>query len=103
MHLPEELVHAAGMLPVMMWRSNELITLGHSRILPFNCGLSRSVVDDALKGKLDFMDGMVFYDTCLQPTGLPLIISSPSTFRPGTNSIGILPSDKGFKAFSKAL
>jgi benzoyl-CoA reductase subunit C len=40
MHLPEELVHAAGLLPVIFWRSNEPITLGHSHVYSFNCGLT---------------------------------------------------------------
>jgi len=74
MHLPEEIIHAAGLVPVVFWPSNEAITLGHSHLPPYNCGLSRSVVDDALKGKLSVLDGMVFYDTCLQARNLPFII-----------------------------
>ena len=74
MHLPEEMVHAAGMLPVMLWESNEPITVAHSHYTPYNCALSRSVIDDAIKGKLAFLDGMLFYDTCLQAKGLPFVI-----------------------------
>jgi benzoyl-CoA reductase subunit C len=75
MHLPEELVHAAGLEPVIFWRSNEPITLGHSHVYSFNCGLTRSIVDDAVKGKLSFLDGMIFYDICLQGRELPFIIN----------------------------
>jgi len=74
MDIPEELVHAADMLPVIMWESNEPITLGHARIMPFNCALTRSIVDDAMKGRLRFLDGMIFCDTCLEARGLPFII-----------------------------
>lgn len=74
MHIPHEFIHAAGALPVVMWESNEPITLGHAHVQPNNCGLVRSVVDDAVKGKLGFLDGMVFYDTCNQARGLPFII-----------------------------
>jgi len=75
MHLPEELVHAAGLQPVIFWRSNESITLGHSHVYSFNCGLTRSIVDDAVKGKLTFLDGMIFYDICLQGRELPFLIN----------------------------
>ncbi len=74
MYLPEEMFHAAGMLPVTLWESNELITLGHAHYTAYNCAISRSVIDDALKGKLDLLDGVVFYDTCLQAKGLPLVM-----------------------------
>ena len=71
MHIPEEIIHAAGLLPVVMWESNEVITEGLSHILPFNCAIVRSVVDDAVKRKLAFLDGLIFYDTCMQVRGLP--------------------------------
>ncbi len=74
MHLPEELVHAAGVDPVAFWRSNEPVTLGHAHVYSFNCGITRSVVDDVAKGKLPFMDGMIFYDICLQGRELPFVI-----------------------------
>lgn len=89
MHLPEEIIHAAGMLPVVFWGSDEPITVGHSHLPPYNCGLSRSVVDDAIKGKLSFIDGMVFYDTCLQARALPFIIGRNA--RPGYMETVYLP------------
>jgi benzoyl-CoA reductase subunit C len=74
MHLPEELVHAAGFDPVIFWRSNEPVTQGHAHVYSFNCGITRSIVDDSAKGKLSFMDGMIFYDICLQGRELPFVI-----------------------------
>ncbi|MBI4304630.1 MAG: 2-hydroxyacyl-CoA dehydratase [Chloroflexi bacterium] len=74
MHVPEELIHAAGMLPVVMWESNELITVAHGHVSPFNCGLVRSIVDDAVRGKLSFLDGTVLYDTCLQARSMPFLV-----------------------------
>ncbi|MDP2954387.1 MAG: 2-hydroxyacyl-CoA dehydratase family protein, partial [Chloroflexota bacterium] len=74
MYLPEEIVHAAGMLPVELWESNEPITAAHSYTTPYNCALSRSVLDDALKAKLDFLNGLVLYDTCLQAKGIPFVV-----------------------------
>lgn len=75
MHVPEELVHAAGMLPVVIWRGNEAVTWGHAHVPPYDCGITRSFVDDAVKGKLSFMDGMVFHvRQCLQAGEFPFII-----------------------------
>ncbi len=69
MHFPAELVHAAGALPVVIQEMSEEITVGHGMIFPFYCGFSRSAVDQATKGDLDFADGIVFGDTCVQILG----------------------------------
>jgi benzoyl-CoA reductase subunit C len=74
MDIPEEIIHAAGMLPVVMWENNEQITVGHAHISPYNCGIVRSVIDDNAKGNLDFLDGVVSYETCLQARHLPFIL-----------------------------
>ncbi|WP_456486318.1 2-hydroxyacyl-CoA dehydratase subunit D [Candidatus Alkanophaga liquidiphilum] len=74
MWLPRELVHAAGLLPVVVWRSDEPVTIGHAYVHTFNCGLTRSFVDDAVRGKLDFIDGFIIYRTCLQAQELPFIL-----------------------------
>ena len=75
MHVPEEIVHAANLIPVVIWRGNELVTWGHSHVPPYDCGITRSFVDDAVRGKLTFMDGMVFHvRQCLQVGEFPLII-----------------------------
>ena len=74
MDIPEEIIHAAGMLPVVMWENDEPITQGHAHISPYNCGIIRSVIDDSARGKLDFLDGIVSYETCLQARHLPFIL-----------------------------
>ena len=74
MRIPEEMVHASGMLPVVFWRGNEAVTLGHSYVHNFNCGLTRSFIDDVMKEKLDFIDGMIFYRSCLQAEEIPSTI-----------------------------
>lgn len=74
MYVPEEIIHAAGMLPVVAWRSNEPVTLGHSHVPPYNCGLTRSFIDDLVKDKLTFLDGIVIHRLCLQAQGLPFIV-----------------------------
>ncbi|MEE4353347.1 MAG: 2-hydroxyacyl-CoA dehydratase family protein [Desulfatiglans sp.] len=75
MHIPEEMIHAAGMIPVVMWRGNERVTWGHAHVPPYDCGITRSFVDDAVRGKLGFMDGMAFHvRQCLQAGEFPFIM-----------------------------
>jgi benzoyl-CoA reductase subunit C len=74
MHFPEEILHAAGVLPVVTWESDEPFSIAHSYVPVFFCGVVRSIVDMALKDKLGFFDGIVFPDTCLQVRGIKNII-----------------------------
>ncbi len=78
MHIPEEIVFASGMLPVISWRSDESVTMGHSHVATFNCGLTRSFIDDLVKEKLDFIDGIVVNRMCLQAQGLPFLLEQAS-------------------------
>ena len=74
MWIPEEIIHAAGMLPVQIWEGKEPITASLNYVRPFHCALTRSFVEDVVTGKLDFMDGMVFTGTCNQSRGLPYVL-----------------------------
>jgi len=64
MQIPEEIIHAAGALPVVIPEGNEPITAASKHIQYFFCGYARSAIDVALKGKLDCLDGLVTQDTC---------------------------------------
>ncbi len=66
MHFPEELIHAAGALPVVLQETNEPVTVGFGHIYSFYCGFSRSNVDWAVKGMLNMFDAVVISDVCLQ-------------------------------------
>lgn len=74
MHFPEEIIHAAGLLPAMTWESLEPFGIANARIPTFFCGVVRSIIDMALKDKLNFLDGIVFPDTCLQVRGMKNIL-----------------------------
>jgi benzoyl-CoA reductase subunit C len=89
MHIPEEIIHAAGMLPVVMWESAAPITLGHAHISPYNCGIVRSVIDDGARGRLDVLDGFVSYETCLQARHLHFILQQ--TWKPAYGQRIFLP------------
>ena len=45
MNFPAELVHAAGMLPVVVQESREAITEGRNLMFEFYCGYTRSLAD----------------------------------------------------------
>ena len=66
MHFPEELLHAGGVLPIVLQESNEPVTYGMAHLYPFFCGFTRSVVDMGVRNKLDFMDAIVVGDMCIQ-------------------------------------
>lgn len=65
-HFPAEAVHAAGALPVMLQEDEAPITVGHASTYPFFCGYTRSVVDQAAKGDLAWLDAIMFGDHCVQ-------------------------------------
>jgi len=63
-YFPEELLHAAGILPVRILGMKENVSLADSHIQAFVCSLVRTALDAALKKKLDFFDGVVFPHSC---------------------------------------
>ncbi|MDY6835616.1 MAG: 2-hydroxyacyl-CoA dehydratase family protein [Chloroflexota bacterium] len=74
MHLPEEIVHAAGLLPAIIQRSHERILLSHNCFQAFYCDFSRSTLDLILRDVTDFADGVVLPDTCYVNRGLAHMI-----------------------------
>ena len=75
MHFPEELIAAAGAFPLILLEGDQPITWGHQHTFPFFCGYTRSNIDLAVKEELNFLDGLVVLDTCLQMRGLWAVLS----------------------------
>ena len=69
MHFPEELIHAAGCLPVILQENEEIVTQGHAYYYPFFCGFTRSIIDQGAKGYLNFLDAVLAGDYCVQEVG----------------------------------
>ena len=63
-YTPEELINAAGVLPFRIFGSGAPISLADAHLQAYSCSLVRSSLNDALAGKLDFLDGTVFPHTC---------------------------------------
>ena len=66
MHFPEEIIHAAGMLPVVLQETEEAVTEGFSHVHSFYCGITRNMIDIGVKGQLNFFDALIYMDICIQ-------------------------------------
>ena len=64
MYVPEEIIHAAGLLPVVLLGQEQPITLADNYLQPYICTPVRSNLDLSLKGGMDSLDGLVFPDIC---------------------------------------
>ncbi|MGQ9654724.1 MAG: 2-hydroxyacyl-CoA dehydratase subunit D [Thermodesulfobacteriota bacterium] len=63
-HVPEEIIHAAGMVPVRMRGHGEAVRYSSSRLTDFVCSYARTCLDLGLQGTYDYLDGIVFAKTC---------------------------------------
>ena len=65
-YVPEEIIHAAGILPVRITGYSEEVELedGNAYFYVNNCSFSRSCLQLGLKGGYDFLDGVVGGSTC---------------------------------------
>jgi len=63
-YAPEEIIWAAGALPYRILGSTGEISRADGHLQAYSCSLVRGALDDALTGKLDFLDGTVFPHTC---------------------------------------
>ncbi|MGD8492882.1 MAG: 2-hydroxyacyl-CoA dehydratase family protein [Desulfobacterales bacterium] len=63
-YAPEEIIWAAGALPYRILGSDRTITRADTHLQAYSCSLVRGALDDALTGRLDFLDGTVFPHTC---------------------------------------
>lgn len=63
-YVPEELIHAAGAIPFRIFGAGGDIELAGSHLQAYCCSLVRGGLEDALQGRLDFLDGTVFPHTC---------------------------------------
>jgi benzoyl-CoA reductase subunit C len=62
--VPEELLHAAGLQPLVFWGTNKPISKADTLIQSFCCSLVRSSVEVLVDGTLDQMEGMIIPHVC---------------------------------------
>ncbi len=65
-HIPEEIIHAAGMLPVRI-RGTECTDDrdGELWMTDYACGFCRACLQNLISGKYHFLDGIVISDGCM--------------------------------------
>lgn len=63
-YAPEEMIYAAGALPVRVTGRNSGVSRAGAHLQSYCCSLARTGLDMALDGGLSFLDGMVFVHTC---------------------------------------
>ncbi len=65
-YVPEEILHAAGILPVRITGYTQETELddGNAYLYVNNCSFSRSCLQMGLRGEYDFLDGVVGGSTC---------------------------------------
>jgi bzd-type benzoyl-CoA reductase N subunit len=65
-YVPEELIHAAGILPVRITGYSQEMELedGNAYLYINNCSFSRSCLQMGLRGEYDYLDGVVAGSTC---------------------------------------
>jgi len=63
-YVPEEMIYAAGFVPMRLFSSKSDIVLAEQHLQAYCCSLVRGVLEDSLSGRLDFLDGTVFPHTC---------------------------------------
>jgi len=61
---PEEMIQAAGFLPLRILSSRDTISLASRHLQSYSCSLVQSSLEAALRGDLSFLDGTVFPHTC---------------------------------------
>lgn len=69
-YVPEEIIHAAGFLPVRIMPSTTPPTRAEAHLQSYTCCLARGCLDLALTGKLNNLAGVVFAHTCDTMQGL---------------------------------
>ena len=80
--IPEEIIHAAGILPMRIRASNLPNTKNaDAHLHRINCSYTRSVLEALLTGQLDFLDGLVTANTCDHHLRLVSEIEDKSTLK----------------------
>lgn len=63
-YCPEEILHAAGLVPLRVFGAPEPITHSDAYIQTYFCPFCRTCLDEALEGCYDYLHGLVMAYTC---------------------------------------
>lgn len=63
-YVPEEILHAAGFLPIRILGSAEETSIADAYLYSNNCSFGKNCLEDAFQGHYDSLDGMVTCNSC---------------------------------------
>ncbi len=63
-YTPEEIIVAAGAHPFRIFGSDDYTDLADAHFQPYSCSLVRGALGDAISGRMNFLQGVVFPHTC---------------------------------------
>jgi len=63
-YAPEELIHAAGFLPVGIWGGQKSISKARAYLPPFACSIMQTVMEMQLEGVYDDLEAVLFSVPC---------------------------------------
>lgn len=63
-YCPEEIVHAAGMLPIGVWGGQTQVSQAHTIFPAFACSIMQSVMEFALRGVYNELDAVIIPAPC---------------------------------------
>jgi benzoyl-CoA reductase subunit C len=69
-YVPEELIHAAGNLPLRLMGTPTKISHASLHLPSYCCHLIKSSLESLLQGELDFLQGVIFSHSCDSMQGL---------------------------------
>jgi len=72
-YTPEEIIYAAGIIPVRIRGSAENIQFADAHLPTFCCSYVRTALDQALRGRYGYLEGAVFPKTCDMTRCLPSV------------------------------
>ena len=64
-YVPEEIIYAAGVLPVRILGSHEPQNVTEPHIFAMFCPFCRDVLAQGLQGRYDYLDGIMISQSCL--------------------------------------
>lgn len=64
-YVPEEIIYAAGMLPVRLFGAHEPQEVSERHIATMYCAYCRDVLAQGLLGRYDYLDGVIMANSCI--------------------------------------
>jgi benzoyl-CoA reductase/2-hydroxyglutaryl-CoA dehydratase subunit BcrC/BadD/HgdB len=63
-YAPEEIIHAAGLLPVSMWGGQTRVQQADAYMQSFGCSVVRAILENAINGVYDMLSAIVLTSSC---------------------------------------